>query len=314
LNQFEGAGHRWSVLMRVAPARGAPATMLGALYHLPRLPKTKQVAEWGGVFWVGEGSYNVEWMLFDEASRVCRKQWRIEAKLNPDERGINPGIAPGSVAQVSFRRWSAEDRNAADAPVLKRLTVLLHAAPLYPRLTRFRVQDRLILLGSLASLLESVPARSVRLVIFNLDQQKELFRQDAFTPDAFDQASQSMSSLQLQLVDYKVLTNQRGHVNLLTDLINEEFNTPDSSDAVIFVGPATRYFDKLLQNGLEEHAGAAPRFFYLQFKPNMRASAESADTIELAVKKVHGKKFDVRTPEDFARAIKQLESGMVTRN
>jgi len=314
LSQFEGAGHHWSVLTRVTPANEVPATMLGAMYHLPRIPKSKQIAEWGGAFWVGEGSYNVEWLLFDESSRVCREQWKIDAKLNPSERGINPGIAPGAVAQVSFRRWSAEDRNAADAPVMKRLTVLLHAAPLYPRLTRFRVQDRLILLGSLASLLESVPARSVRLVIFNLDQQKELFRQDAFTPDAFDQASQSLSSLQLQLVDYKVLTNQRGHINLLTDLINEEFHTSDPSDAVIFIGPATRYFDKLLQNGLEEHAGAGPRFFYFQYKPNMRASAESADSIELAVKKVHGRKFEIRTPEEFARAIKQLESGMVPRN
>jgi hypothetical protein len=176
------------------------------------------------------------------------------------------------------------------------------------------VQDRLILLGSLASLLESVPARSVRLVIFNLDQQKELFRQDAFTPEAFDQASQSLSSLQLQLVDYKVLANRRGHINLLTDLINEEFHASDPSDAVIFMGPATRYFDKLLQNGLEEHAGAGPRFFYFQYKPNMRASAESADSIELAVKKVHGRKFEIRTAEEFARAIKQLESGMVPRN
>ncbi|HTS46340.1 MAG TPA: hypothetical protein VMH05_00265 [Bryobacteraceae bacterium] len=313
MKQFAGAGHRWTVLTRVTPADGGPAALLSARYRLPSVPKTKSVAEWGGLFWVGEGSYRVEWLLYDEAHRVCRKQWKIETKLNAGERGIAAGIAPGRVAQVSFRRWSAQDRSGADLPTLRRLTLFLHAAPLFPRSTRFRVQDRLILLGSLASLLESVPARTVRLVIFNLDQQKELFRRDVFTPDDFDQAAQSLSGLQLQLVDYSVLKNARGHVHLLADLMNEQLNAPDPSDAVIFLGPATRYFDKLPQASLSEPSNESPRFFYFQYKPYVRARAEVADSIELAVKKVHGKKLDIRTPNDFARAIRQVESQVVAR-
>jgi len=313
MKQFAGTGHRWTVLTRLTPASGGDAALLSARYRLPSVPKTKSVAEWGGLFWVGEGNYKVEWVLYDEARRVCRKQWKIDAKLSASERGITPGIAPGTVAQISFRRWSEQDHSEADAPTLRRLTVFLHAAPLFPRMTRFRAQDRLTLLGSLASLLESVPARTVRLVIFNLDQQKELFRRDVFTPEDFDEASQSLAGLQLQLVDYSVLKNARGHVHLLADLMNEQLNTPEASDAVIFLGPAARYFDKLPQASLEEPSGESPRFCYLQYKPYMRARAEVADSIELAVKKVHGKKLEVRTPDDFARAIRQVESQMVAR-
>ena len=313
MNQFAGSGHRWSVLTRVTPAEGGDASMLIARYRLPSVPKTKSKAEWGGLYWLGEGNYRVEWVLFDEAQRVCRKQWKIEARLSSSERGITPGMPPGSVAQVSFRRWSPEEDNAADAPRLRRLTVYLHAAPLFPRMTRFRTQDRLTLLGSLASLLESVPARTVRLVIFNLDQQKELFRRDVFRPEDFDQASQSLSGLQLQLVDYSVLKDARGHIHLLAELMNEQLAAPDPSDAVIFLGPAARYFDKLPQASLEEPSAAPPRFFYLQYKPYARARAEVADSIELAVKKVHGKKLEIRTPDDFARAIKHLESQLVAR-
>jgi len=312
MNQFSGPGHRWTVLTRVTPANGGDASILTARYRLPSVPKTKSKAEWGGLYWVGEGSYRVEWLLSDETHRVCRKQWKIEARLSSSERGITPGIPPGAVAQISFRRWSSDEHR--DVPTLRRLTVYLHAAPLFPRLTRFRTQDRLTLLGSLASLLESVPARTVRLVIFNLDQQKELFRRDVFTPDDFDQASQSLSGLQLQLVDYSVLKDAKGHIHLLADLMNEQLTAPDPSDAVIFLGPATRYFDKLPQASLEEPPAAPPRFFYLQYKPYVRARAELADSIELAVKKVHGKKLEIRTPEDFARAIKQLESQLVARN
>ena len=70
-----------------------------------------------------------------------------------------------------------------DAPAV-RLTVLLHAAPLSSRRTTLRVSDSLMLVGLLSSLLERMPTRSVRLVVFNLDQQKELFRQENFSPKA----------------------------------------------------------------------------------------------------------------------------------
>ena len=196
---------------------------------------------------------------------------------------------------------------------LQRLTVLLHAAPLSARTTRFHIRDRLTLLGSLASLLESLPARSVRLIIFNLDKQKVLFHDDAFTPDEFARAAQSMNGLELQLIDYDILKNRHGHIDLLTQLVNRELNAKESSDAVIFLGPATRYFDKVPQESLEEPAGGAPRFFYFQYKPyyrRPRPTAEFPDSIESAVKKVHGRKFVIRTAREFAKAIRQVDVRM----
>lgn len=313
MRQFSGTGHRWSVVARVTPGSG-PQSILGEQRRLPNVPEnTKVTGELGGGFWVGEGKYKIDWVLFDEQGRVCRKQWKIEAKLNGTERGITPGIAPGTVAQVSFRRWSAQAASATDAPPLHRLTVFLHAAPIFPRSTRLRVQDRLTLMGSLASLLEHVPARAVRLVIFNLDQQEEIFRSDAFTPEEFDQAAQSLNSLQLALVNYSVLKNRRGHVDFLAHLINEELNATDPSDAVIFMGPATRYIDSVRASELQEHAGELGQYFYLQYKPYMRVRSEVPDSIQRALRRVHGKKIDIRTPDDFARAIRQIEAQVVTR-
>ncbi|MBZ5608823.1 MAG: hypothetical protein LAP38_11220 [Acidobacteriia bacterium] len=307
MEQFRGPGHRWSIVTRVRPEGGAQPSYLGAEIGLPNVPKTKRVVEWGGFYWVGEGRYSVDFLLYDDASRICRKHWTMEAKLSDSERGITPGMTAGSVAQVFFRRWSLLDKTA-DRPTLRRLTVLMHAAPLFPRNTRFHAQDRLMLLGSLASLLESLPARSVRLVIFNLDQQRELFRQDSFTPEAFPQAGQSMNGLQLQLVDYSVLKNQRGHIDLLADLMNQELSARDPSDVVIFLGPPTRYLDKLPKTMLEERTGIAPRFFYFQYKPFTRPAAEFSDSIESAIKRVHGRTFAIHSAGEFAKAIRQVES------
>ena len=58
-----------------------------------------------------------------------------------------------------------------------------------------------------------MPTRSVRLVVFNLDQQKELFRQESFSPKALDQVAQAINNVQLGVVDYRVLQNRRGHLD-----------------------------------------------------------------------------------------------------
>ncbi len=326
LKQYFGPGHEWGILTKVTPDAGGSPVYLGTTFRLPNIPKTKVVAEWGGTYMVGEGRYRVDWILYDNSNRICRKSWHIEAKLNTAERGLGVGMPSNAIAPVSFRRWAPKESAAPDVPTLRRLTVLLHAAPLSPGSIRFRVQDRIMLLGSLASLLESIPARSVRLVVFNLDQQKELFRQDTFTPDTFDQVSQSMSGMELRLVDYRVLEKRLGHVDLLADLVNQELRAQNPSDAVVFLGPATRYSDKVPQAALEEHSSAPP-FFYLQYRPylrlpavmnydiaggnanpRLRRSADFPDSIEFALKRLHGKTLTIYTADDFAKAIKQVEA------
>src|SRR5260370_16855234 len=74
--------------------------------------------------------------MVDERNRACRKSWRAEAKLGPDKRGVNTGMAPGTVGEVSLRRWSARGNTVDDVRPIRRLTVLMHAAPIITRMTR----------------------------------------------------------------------------------------------------------------------------------------------------------------------------------
>jgi hypothetical protein len=306
MKQYFGSNHALAILSRVTPEGGGPAYFATGI-KLPDIPKTKNEMEVAGVYLVGEGRYKVDLVLFDEANRVCRKSWRFEAKLSTAERSLKLGLPPESVSELSFRHWSPGGKSLDDVRPIRRLTVFLHAAPLFSRSIRFRARDRGILLSSLATLLETLPARSVRLVIFNLDQQKELFRQDVLTPQAFEQAAGSMDNLQLQLVDYRVLQNRGGHISLLTELVNKELRAQERSDAVIFLGPTARYFDKVPEFDLSANA---PHFFYLQYKPFYGRGADFPDSIEFAIKKVRGKAMLIHTPDEFAKAIKQIESEM----
>lgn len=239
-SQFAGSGHRLRTLIKITPEKGLSPVFLTSFTRTGNVPRTNGKFELRGSYVVGPGRYTVEWMIADEDGRQCRKNWRMEAGLGSDDRNLKTDMAAGMVTEASFRRWSLES-SAADFP-LSHLTILLHAAPLVPNLTRLRLQDRMMLLASLASLLDSLPARSVRLVVFNLDQQRELFRQDELKPEAFPKIAQAISDLQLQLIDYHLLANQHGPADVMATLIKEETEAKPPADAVIFLGPPSRSF------------------------------------------------------------------------
>lgn len=307
MNQYFGPGHRWVVLTRITPEGGDHQPVyLASGIALPAIPKTKLELEIGGGYLVGEGGYDVKWLMYDDADRVCRKSWHVDAKLSRDDRAVKVAMPRDTIGDLSLRGLPRARRNTDDVAPL-RLTVLLHAAPLSPRRTRLMARDQMLLLGLLSSLLERVPALSVRLVVFNLDQQKELFRRDVFTPAALDQAAQAMNGVELGLVDYRVLQNRRGHVDLLAGLVNQELRAKAPSDAVVFLGPTSRYADKMPQEALEKPGSSAPRFFYFQYKPSFRPSPNFPDSITYAVAKLRGKTMIIHSPGEFAKAIAQLE-------
>ena len=82
-----------------------------------------------------------------------------------------------------------------------------------------QASDIVVLASSLSALLERVPARSVRVVVFNLDQQRELLRRDPFADGDVDHVIEALSEVQLATVNYEVLRNAGGGVALLAGLV-----------------------------------------------------------------------------------------------
>jgi hypothetical protein len=323
MNQYQGSGHALAILIRITPDGSGEPVYLGNHFMLPNVPKTKVEAEFGGAYLLGEGGYSMKWMMTDDAGRVSRKSWHVDVRRNRGEREVKVAMPRGAVWSLSMRGapggnqgWNHnQGGNQAgkpatdDAPPL-RLTVLMHAAPMFPRRTRMRPADTMTLLSSLSSLLERVPARSVRLVVFNLDQQKELYRKDGFTLDSLDQVFSSINSMELGLVDVETLQNRQGHVDLIADMVNQEVRATEPSDLVIFLGPMARYEDKVPRQSLEKASGPLPRFFYFQVRPFFRGGALPSvlpDTINSAISRLNGKVVVIHTPGEFAKAITRLE-------
>jgi hypothetical protein len=281
-----------------------------ARVRLPEVPPTKVKIDTFGGFLVGPGRYHVEWALYDDQDRVCRKDWNIEAKLNHGERNVKLDIPPATVADFGGNGLPLQTRARDDAPPF-RLTILLHAAPISPRRTQLRITDRILLMSTLASLAGTVPALSVRLAVFNLDKQQILFNQENFTLASLGRVAQALNDMELDAIDYHTLQNPGGHVDLLSDLINRELASPKPSDAVVFLGPASRYLDKIPPAAVYT---AAPklRFFYFQYRPLRMRGPMLPDSITHAMERVKGRLIYITSPGEFANAIIQLERAAAT--
>jgi hypothetical protein len=315
MSQYQGSGHWLATLIAITPDSTTRPVYLGSRLHLPEVPKTKADMSLGGAYLLGEGRYQMKWVMTDDAGRVCRKTWQVDVKLSHSERDVQLTIPPGAVSDLSARGLRRARPPADDVAPL-RLTVLMHAAPMSPRRTHMRPNDTMTLVSSLSSLLEHVPTTSVRLVVFNLDQQKELYRRDNFTLRSLNQVFSSVNDMELGLVDVQVLSNRRGHLDLITDMVNQELRSQPPSDAVVFLGPMARFDDKVPRQSLEKAVGALPRFFYFQVRPFFRggrgmpptaASSVLPDSINSAISRLNGKLVVIHTPGDLAKAISRLE-------
>ena len=306
MNQYLGSGHGWTVLTRITPAGGdsKPVYLLSRI-PLPQVPKTNIEVRVGGGYLLGEGAYTVRWLMRDDTGRVCRKNWRVDVHLSHADRQVKVAMPPDTVWELGLRGSRTLPPPTDDAAPL-RLTIFLHTAPLFPRRTRMRPTDMITLMSTVSSLLERVPARSVRLVLFNLDQQKELYRKEGFLLRDMAQVSQAMTNIELGLVDFQVLQNKRGHVDLLADLVNREIEAQPPSDVVLFLGPQTRYFDRVPQDILEKPAGHGPQFYYFQIVPFPSPESALGDSIKSAISRLGGKTILVHTPGEFAKAIDRL--------
>jgi len=158
-------------------------------------------AEVGGGSFVGTGHYLVDWTLFDEQGRACRRSWQLDAALSRADRSVKLVMPPNTVAELSLSGSRAASHPDPVPPVS--LTILLEAAPLTGRRTARSILnpgDQSVLLGTLSALLERIPTTSVRLVAFNLAQQKELFHSDDFSLRSLHYLAEAFTQLQLSQV------------------------------------------------------------------------------------------------------------------
>jgi hypothetical protein len=309
LREFAGQESITYTLVRVTPEGGAPV-VFGDAYKLPKIPaemrspttlrKMKNEVETSGGFSVGEGRYLVDVLVVDKGtSRTLRKRWKVKVARTRGERTVPLAIRANGIAPMIFHPWDGPHGGQRGL----RLTVLLDASPINPWAFKLRAWDRAFLLGSLSSLLRQIPCQSVRLVAFNLDQQREIAREDPFDGPAFTRLSQALRKLEPGIVSVNAL-RQQGSFKLLAALTNQELIAAEPVDAVIFLGPRARYENKIPPGILKPRETAIPRFFYFKYFPYVRA--DFPDAVHHLTKAVGGTVYEFRSPGELAQGVRKM--------
>lgn len=311
LAQFDGRPSQIVSYVRVKP-RGGASVVLGERLTLPSIPPKRSTdfrwnhfheqAEWSGVFAVGEGEYPVELLVLDDRERIFRKSWNVRAEPHGKERMVQVAMSPYTVASASVVFWSDNPEIHEKGP---RVDVLLDAAPLFPKSLSLRAWDRAFLLNSLGSLLRTLHPDSVRLVAFNLDQQREVFREENFTRHSFRKLFRALQELELGTVSYRDLARQNGWSELLTRLVTAEIKGDSPPDAVIFLGPSARILDKLPRETLSPCDSSNRPIFYFKFSAT--PGNEFPDAIHHLTNTCHGTVFTLHNAGDFAEAIAKMQ-------
>lgn len=300
-------GDETTAYLRVTPEGGSP-TLLFESFQVPDHPPNLSAkildslhVVMSGGFAVGEGRYSVEALLRDNEGHSCSKRWNMKARTRR-KQPLALALKPDTVAPLVGKPWDGELKEDG-----LRVTVLLHATPMDPRMSKLYAWDQAFLLQTLSSLLERLPCESVRLVAFNLDSQEEVFRRDELDADGFIDLMRALSKVQLGTVSYKSL-QRRGWPELLLKLVHEQTVSGFPSDAVIFLGPTTHFDGKLPDDMFKDVESGGPPFFYFEYYP--RVGADFPDSIDYLTHELHGTVFKIHAPDQLGPAIQKLLTSM----
>ena len=312
LAQFQGQNTAVFAYLRLEP-QGAPPVFLGEAFRMPQMPDSmnanyvwkhlRDEAEFSGVFAAGPGEYRVKLVVIDDRHRIYQKRWTVKISPGRSERKAEIAIKPNSVESAAFPPWRAtRSESRRDGP---QLTVLLDAAPISPNAQKLRAWDRAFLMSSLASLLRSVGPSKVRLVAFNLEQQREIYREDSFSQEHFARLAEALRRLELGSVSYKTLQASYGWADLLRGMIRQETQLRPTADAVVFLGPNLRNLNKIPKELLAcENLNS--RLYYLEYFPVL--GSEFPDAIHQLTSTCHGSVYRMHSPGDLADAISKLQA------
>uniref|UniRef100_Q028Q4 VWFA domain-containing protein n=1 Tax=Solibacter usitatus (strain Ellin6076) TaxID=234267 RepID=Q028Q4_SOLUE len=309
MSQFQGPGHSLTTYTRVIP-EGRNAVYLAKTEALARTGEPDAFAEMLGAFVPGEGAYKAEVLVADDLDRTCRASWQFRARREGTERQLLPVTPPAAIEELVLD--GAPPPGVKPGPRIARLTILIHASPLIPTRTELQPDDIQRTVDSLASILRELPARTVRVIAFNLDQRFTIFRAEEYDAVHAKELVDAMTQLDLGVVDAKLVRDRPAPMELLLGLVQAELQAPTPPDALILLGPRSRLRLEIPADVAGKRPTASTAIFNLQSQageiiPALRAIG-AADPIERLVTRLKGQTIPIGTPHDLADAIHRMDS------
>ena len=306
LEQFQplAPGRRLYLLLRATP-EGRPSRFfmmqqgMLAPEQIPSDVKARnlQVQVGGGVH-LGLGKYRIDAMVVSHDGRACRVNWKAEAKAIAEPLRQEP---------LTVETWPPR-RSTASTPgqPRQRVAIIANADTFGPRRfsAKLGARDRSALVDSLQSLIDTWDTAEFSLQLLHLERRQVLLNEPSIEPTTFGRVDDALRRLDTQTVDLDSLRRgARG--DFFARFVERESANWAGLDAVVFLGPAWRWFDKLPEGAKARQRGL-PKLYHLAMGP-FRFPPENL--FKQFVDAQNGHVIRVNLPADLARGIKRIRTG-----
>jgi len=300
LHELAGDGGTLTIIFRVtsSSAKDSPY-YFSQKYSVPDIDEdARGDAYLGGGFDIGEGDYHVDWMMRDRIERVCSSNWDISAALNGRDQGVKLPIAPNAIDASDQEFFKAEPPVArADARDAYKVKILINFAPQQGAAASMQPIDTSALVSILRNISREPRICKFSIVVFNMNEQRILYRQDDADQIDFPKMGKALSSMKLGMVDYKKLSDPHSGSDFLTKLVLDELGS-NKADAVIFAGPKVGLSDNIPSDNLKDLASVTYPVFYMNYNLDPRDNPWR-DPIGNVVKRLRGYEYTITRPRDL---------------
>lgn len=293
---------RLYMLLRVTPEGKEPRHFVN-LQPLPAagdLPenaplKRLQIQVGGGVH-LGAGKYKMEAMVLDDERRGCRASWNVTAKAVAQPLRQEP-------LTVGTRRSARIQPRTGEST--QKVVVVLNADTWSPRRysAKLSAWDRSALIDSLMSMVDTWNTAEFSVYLLHLENRRLLYEGPVGAPGTFRKLMEAMFRIETGKVDIGSL--KRGASgDYLAQFIERESHKWLNANAVVFLGPAWRWADKVPE-GLKKKMTGIPRFYHVALVPPV---LPAENIVRHFVSAQDGRVMRVSTPADLAGAIRKIRA------
>jgi hypothetical protein len=301
LKELADEAGRLTMVFRVIPA-SHPDQPVYLSQHVP-VPEieedAKGDADLQGVFSVGEGKYHVSWLMRDRTERVCSSSWDIEAGLPLRDKAMPLDIAPEAVLAADLEPFRVERpvlRTAREGAL--HVKVMVNFAPQESSSAVLQPADTEALLSILRSIARDPRVEKFSLVVFNMQEQRVIYRQEKAPQIDFPGLGKAVKTLNLGKIDVKQLAQKHGDAEFLADLMTKEIKgNQDQPDAVIIAGPKAAVDDSLPPDALKQLGEVKFPLFYMNYNLDPTVNPWR-DAIGAAVRALKGAEYTITRPRD----------------
>jgi hypothetical protein len=314
LRDLAGDGNVLTSIFRVTPDSSPDQPVyFKQTWKVPAIPQNAGGAtDLEAKFTVGEGDYQVDWLLRDATERVCSAFWRISTHMRAKQAQVAAGLAPGAVAAAASDLNMDQESSRSDPGDRLSVAVLLNVAPDTAGGASISQGQLDALLSILRGILREPRIGAISITAFNLDQQQVVFEQEVIRQIDFAGLKNAIASLPLGTVTLSQLAQKDGDARFLIRMAAEELERK-RPNALIFIGPK-RMDESAMTWGLSKQFGeAACPVFYLTYTPVPNANPWR-DLIGSAVRQWRGREFSISRPLDLVSAWSKIMSQLGTNS